>query len=177
MNEIFMSSNGKLGEEKFIISAKWWQTWWDYVNFESLFEEGSKSWRSSITKTARFSLEKLSNLEEKSNRFEKICNDNDSTIYNRPGKISNNFLIDPESFNKYKYSLKESLQEFYDYVVVSSNTWDYLSSWYNYDFAISKELAQNISDSNSCVLNIYPDDNEVSVDIKRNPDCYIKSDC
>jgi hypothetical protein len=94
---------------------------------------------------------------------------NDSIAYMRPGFICNEPLIDPKSKNLYKYSIFNSLQEHYDYVVVDSLCWSYLSSWYNYDFMIATELVQSIADPNNFVVNIYPDDNEAGVEIKRNP--------
>ena len=172
-NDVMKSNSGKIGEEKFLISSKWWREWWDFVNFESIFE--IKESEFSISSRSSVGLENAVNLE--SNTFYKISENEknvvfDSTVYIKPGKIRNESLIDPESFKKYKYKLKESLQEMYDYVVVNSLAWSYLSSWYNYDYVISKELCKNITDPNSCILNIYPEDNEVDVDIKRNPAFY-----
>ena len=174
-NEILQCRNGNFGEEKFIISAKWWQTWWDYVNFESRFEDKISSGRSSENKSEIIIEGRISKLEEKANKFGKIWSENDSTIYNRPGKIINSSLISPDSFNKYKYELKENLQEFYDYIVINSSAWKYISSWYNYDFEISKELGKKFSDSISCSLNIYPENYEYPVEIKKNPEFYLNS--
>ena len=36
--EAIMGNTGECGNEKMIITSKWWRDWWDYVNFESLFE-------------------------------------------------------------------------------------------------------------------------------------------
>lgn len=176
-SEVIKSNHGIIGEEKFIISAKWWQDWCDYVNFESLFEVNPNSARSS-----RYSYQDnmISNnpvlqLDEHMFEMDKNVTENDSMLYKRPGKIHNMHLIDPDTLSKYKYHLKNSLQEYYDYIVINKSVWSYLSSWYNYDYMISKELVQNIVDPKTCVLNMYPDENEYPVEIKRNPLFYLSS--
>ena len=91
---------------------------------------------------------------------------------NKPGYISNECLIDQSKSTQYKVRLKQNLQEMHDYITVPMNGWNYLASWYNYDFTISKELAQSITNPKECVLNLYPDDNEIDVEISRNPSFY-----
>ena len=88
-------ANGELSEEKFVIRTKWWQEWCDYVNLQSVFEtQGSSS-------------ERISELASPVNDCDRssMMTENDSTIYNRPNKIYNEPLIDPNTFNSYKYKL------------------------------------------------------------------------
>ena len=94
---------------------------------------------------------------------------------NKPGFVRNEELIDYETSNFYRYRLKLNLQEIHDYITLPKAAWLYLSSWYNYDFCISKELAQSITDSNTWVLNLYPDENEIDVDISKNPNYVSRS--
>ena len=96
---------------------------------------------------------------------------------NKPGFIKNEELIDLEISNFYRYNLRLNLQEIHDYITLPKAAWLYLSSWYNYDFWISKELVQNITDPNTWVLNLYPDENEIDVEISKNPSYVSRSKC
>ena len=87
-NDAIKSNNGSIGDEKFIISAKWWREWCDYVNFESIFE--IKESELSISSRSSFSPDHANNYD--SNTFNKVIESDrnnafDSTVYLKPGKI------------------------------------------------------------------------------------------
>lgn len=133
--EVLRSSINSTGEEKFIISAKWWQNWCDFVNFESLFESTNDIQQiKPINKIDSSFIENQS--ETPHYDIDRHLDVNDSTIYDRPGRITNFALIDPVSIGKYKYQLQDSLQELYDYIIINPASWNYLSSWYSYDYLI-----------------------------------------
>lgn len=175
--EVLKCCNGKLGEEKFLISAKWWREWCDYVNFESMFDDPKQSMRASrITVNASEASEvNLDDIQDNFGITDRANSDADSTVYNKPGFIDNQCLITKKSLSMYRYHIEPSLQEHFDFVVVNASAWAYLSSWYNYDYSISKELVQNIVNVDSWMLNLYPEENENLVEIARNPSFYCRS--
>ena len=69
----------------------------------------------------------------------------------------------------YKYKLKENLQEIHDFITLPLAAWQFIASWYGYDFRITKDLVKDSLNKGVCVLNIYPDESEYDVEISRNP--------
>lgn len=152
-SEAILGNTGECGDEKVIINARWWRNWCDYVNFESLFEHPNFSSKTSPTSSSK---EKDYTTERSCEGYKlitKSSNKNapetprESCTYTKPRIIKNKILIDLEDSTYYKHKLKSNLQEIHDYITLPIAAWIYLSSWYSYDFCISKELFQSITDS------------------------------
>jgi hypothetical protein len=67
-------------------------------------------------------------------------------IYKRPGKVENkqigkldSKLLVRENSNK-RVTLKENLQEIYDYVTVDHESWVLLKQWYGYDYSVPLKM-------------------------------------
>ncbi|CAI2387535.1 unnamed protein product [Moneuplotes crassus] len=155
------ASTGKQGDEKTLVNAKWWRDWCDYVNFETTFSSSTDQPLISVLNTK--SLSKRGALNSH-NALE--------YTYKDPGIIRNAELLDMRNSSFYNHNLKLGLQENHDYIAIPIAAWMYISSWYGYDFRISKQLTRCITNPKSCILNIYPDKDEYEVEISRNPSYY-----
>ena len=58
-----------------------------------------------------------------------------SIVYSKPGKIINN-SISEYNHESETITLKQGMQEVYDYVLINSKGWKYLTSWYGSDHPV-----------------------------------------
>lgn len=72
-------------------------------------------------------------LDDKAD-WERLSNNTESS-YSNPGKILNVQISEYNPVTE-AMSLKLSLKEIYDYVVIHPKGWEYLSSWYEFDHPV-----------------------------------------
>jgi len=98
----------KLGEEWYIISSEWWESWCEYVDYHS-----------KQLQLKELNEKQLSNIDSSSNLI--------TNKKYRPRKIDNNKLLDESN---HFVVLKENLIEHNDYEIIHKHIWEQLYEWY-----------------------------------------------
>lgn len=105
---------------RYLVSAKWWESWRDFTNFEQDYLFG--------------------NCEDP----ESLNNDcNSSVLYGKPDIITNAELLLNEQAKSSCGKLgrlKPDLTLLFDYVYVPKEVWQHLYSWYSADYVIHRPL-------------------------------------
>ena len=131
---------GKLNEKKFLINAKWWRSWKEYVNFDS--QDDSFSFYTFITLVNFLDMGTMEG-------------------YPRPNKIINKSLVKYEVVDDLdmlpgELELKDNLLEHHDYEAVSQKVFELLAEWYGCDFEIIRYLRSDPFRDNKIFLDLYP---------------------
>jgi len=131
-NEMMMRGSGleNLNEKKNLISAKWYRSWKEYVNFDSELENfGITQHIGTYTKPGR--------------------------ITNRP--LLKYDVVDDLGSLTGDLELREHLLEHHDYEVVSRKVFSVLARWYGCDFEIARGMKEDPFKKNKFFLDLYPE--------------------
>lgn len=79
-----------------------------------------------------------------------------STIYQKPGKIFNDFLLDRTAKGN-QQKLRENLVEHFDFEAVSAAIWLHFYSWYSADCQVVRYMKKDKLNSKSFILELYPE--------------------
>lgn len=119
-------------QRKYLISAKWWRQWKEFVNFDA--KESSSDGKANVLFKPHF------------------CK--------RPGPIANRCLI-VESINdpsaaEFELDLKPNLLEHHDFEALNKRVFDLLVSWYGCDYEVYRVLKPDPLQTNKLFLDLYP---------------------
>ena len=118
-----LSSNlGAAGDTRFLVNAKWWNKWCDFVNFESVGDYLTQKRQGGLTGRVG---------EDMSDKLFP------SAFYGNPGKIFNACLLE-------NGRVKQNLVEFIDFVSLPEGAWRYLQEWYGADEEVSGLLRKDL---------------------------------
>jgi len=144
------SKSSENSEIWYAISAKWWKKWCDFVNIEyqeitspalekvmsAQNLEGDYYQQDNTSESPR----KVSSQNLKYNEYQQRQEVTQSVIsitelYDRPDRINNSEIC--EYSDEYlAFTLKNNVQELYDYIRVNHLVWRYIKRWYGYDHEV-----------------------------------------
>ncbi|KAL4470091.1 hypothetical protein ABPG72_008750 [Tetrahymena utriculariae] len=139
------SSNKNIKENdiRYIINAKWWRNWTQYVSYFEK-EENIENYNHLNVLGKRFSV----NIERPSYINNKVLTKN-SYLLERNSKVNTNLL-----------QLNDNLLEHHDYVVLSKSVFMQLKKWYNVDVIIPRFLKFD-SIERVFFVDLYPEKNNL----------------
>ncbi|TNV73251.1 hypothetical protein FGO68_gene12077 [Halteria grandinella] len=133
--------------KRYLLDAKWWRKWCDYTNFDSSLLSLTPNQTDAIDEYL-FSIPSTSNQYDTHRRYDS------NALYQKPGRISNEDLLDKSNGNSQR--LRENLVEHFDFEVLFPQLWLYMYSWFSADCQIVRYLRKDRLSSGIYRLDLYP---------------------
>ena len=132
--------------KRYLIQAKWWSQWCDYVNFDSKLQLDNSADHNLLPKPLDSPHIHLQSQES-----------DQSQLYEKPSRIVNqNLLADPVKGQRQR--LRNNLIEHFDYETLYPIVWKHLYSWYSADIQIVRQLRKDVMNRHVMMLELYPED-------------------
>ena len=175
-------TNRQWEPKRYLINQRWWTQWCDFVNFDSKLQLDNscdvnllpkqKSQLDSRGKAGYHSQDLLDSQTSEFNDGISADSDPDSNLdrahgsaedgshlqlYERPQRICNADLLDPNVAKGLRQRLKPDLIEHFDFEMLCPSVWKHLYSWYSADVQIVRSLKKDVLNRHVMILDLYPD--------------------